>query len=1151
MLNFYNTAHVKIAGLTAYKDYYIEQATKTGIDILHFKYPLEEANSLGIAEECYVENEENEYVIKENNVTTTQNGITYREFVADLNVEAIKGKLIDNFNPGSVAADAATNLALVDTGWSVDKCYSTKHRTAKKANCTAFEALEDIKKAYGIEFQFFTKTKTINIYEARGSDRGAYFCEEVNLTELKSQGTTRQFCTRLHPRGKDGLTIKKVNDGVDYVYNYQYTTKVIDAYWIDNRYTNANDLMADAQKRLDYLSKPQRSYGAKIVDLAAVSDVYSYLDFEIGDTITLMSKSTGTSEKQRIIKINRYPDEPERSTVEISNKIASLEDIILKVAKATQNYENISDSTGSVMGSSVEVKNNDGTYSTLTITIAKIGELIATKADITTLEADYATIKSLTAVTGLIETLESTMVKTEDLSANYIKATDIDATYAKISDLNANYIKATEIASAYAKITDLDAAKGRIEKLESNSVTTTYLTSNYIKTTDIAATYAKISDVSANYVTTTYLSANYIKTTDIAATYAKISDVSANYAAINLANVENGSIKQAMIDTGAVGTAQIADGSITNAKVVDLSANSITAGTLSVERLIITGSNNSIVYAINNANGTAQLSATTIDGGSLTQRSITADRIVANSITGNEIAANAIIANSAIIADGAIGNAKISDLDAAKIKTGFIAADRINTGSITFAKLDSAAVKSINDLVQVGERNLLLDTQKLVANDEVSAIVGTIHSDVLFNGCYTLFTNKAWTGYKFNFSKVAQRCNIKVGDVVTYCIYAKFDAKPIKNAVFSFYTLPRITGVDNTRISKNLDDINANEWFKMSYTFTVTTDLLNVTSMRLESNYYENSDYTTAVANVWFSAPFLKMGNKVGDWSPAPEDIYAEISKQGIANWCYNNDLTYINGAKIYTGSITAEKLDISDVITALNANITNLHVDKINDTSGYYAGFDGFTESEGNQYYGLTLTAPDKTKAYFCMYDVEDDLYAGLAISAEDQISIGVNNTFGTSIMLDNAGNGTISIAAGTINIFGTDVHIGGYTSRKLLWSGTCLGGASVTVDMSAYTIIEVHAYCYKVPVIVRIDLTSVYPSTAEYYGGGIATQMVTDSSGNARIEFHYVIAIVNAAKTSVSFETGYEKANAINTRDNNSSYYVSAIYGVDEHQY
>ena len=46
--------------------------------------------------------------------------------------------------------------------------------------------------------------------------------------------------------------------------------------------------------------------------------------------------------------------------------------------------------------------------------------------------------------------------------------------------------------------------------------------------------------------------------------------------------------------------------------------------------------------------------------------------------------------------------------------------------------------------------------------------------------------------------------------------------------------------------------------------------------------------------------------------TPAPEDVDQKISDTDaritevdryIANWCYNNDKTYINGGKIYTVS--------------------------------------------------------------------------------------------------------------------------------------------------------------------------------------------------------------------------------------------------------
>ncbi|MFQ9153686.1 MAG: hypothetical protein ACLR6B_22105 [Blautia sp.] len=124
------------------------------------------------------------------------------------------------------------------------------------------------------------------------------------------------------------------------------------------------------------------------------------------------------------------------------------------------------------------------------------------------------------------------------------------------------------------------------------------------------------------------------------------------YATIDLANIKNGSIKTAMIDVGAVNTAQIADGSITDAKIVELTANKITAGTLSVERLEIRGSDRSIVYALNNITGALQSqNVDTLNGEILTPRTITADKIVAQSITGNEIAAKAILANHIDVVD--------------------------------------------------------------------------------------------------------------------------------------------------------------------------------------------------------------------------------------------------------------------------------------------------------------------------------------------------------------------------------------------------------------------------------------------------------------------------------------------------------------------
>ncbi|NLD59229.1 MAG: hypothetical protein GX647_06210 [Clostridiales bacterium] len=133
------------------------------------------------------------------------------------------------------------------------------------------------------------------------------------------------------------------------------------------------------------------------------------------------------------------------------------------------------------------------------------------------------------------------------------------------------------------------------------------------------------------------------KIQDAAITGAKIGT-----AAVGTAKIALGAITAALIANGAIGTAQIADASITSAKVVDLNADAITAGTLSVERLLLRGADG-LFLAINATDEgltAQQLSEeeyeNRISGTVLVAKSVTAAKIAAETITGNEIAANAI-----------------------------------------------------------------------------------------------------------------------------------------------------------------------------------------------------------------------------------------------------------------------------------------------------------------------------------------------------------------------------------------------------------------------------------------------------------------------------------------------------------------------------
>ena len=551
-LQLYDTAHNKLCGLTNYSDLYVEQALGTSttpivLDQLHFKYALEDNRRSLIDYECYVATEDAEYIVKEINLQTAEGGTsgeTWVEYVCDLNVEPLKGTLLDSFAPGSALAEDAANLALAGTGWTVGYSDITKRRTAAATNCTVFEALEDIAKAYSCDVVFDTTRKQVILHQQQGADRGAYFTEQLNLKSLQVQGNSRSYCTRLYPRGKDGMTIASVNGGVPYVSNYQYSTKVVCAYWTDNRYTSAADMMADAQDRLAYLSKPTRAYSANIVDLARVSDQWGLLDFRIGDTITLQSYSAGIREQQRIVKIDRYLDEAEKSTCEISNKIASLDDIVLRVSDAADTLNAATDSTGAIMGSSVQVTNPDGTYTTLTSAVATIGTLIATKATVTDLQA----------ATARITTLETTSVTTTYLTANYLTADVVRATYATIDNVQATY----------ATIDNLNTQKGRIDTLESTTVTTDYLTAHYTTTTDLQAAYATITSLTAATGRITTLESDSGTIINLLSNNAGIGSLTTDTATANYAALLHGTLGDAQI--GSLSVAKLLAGIISTTK---------------------------------------------------------------------------------------------------------------------------------------------------------------------------------------------------------------------------------------------------------------------------------------------------------------------------------------------------------------------------------------------------------------------------------------------------------------------------------------------------------------------------------------------------------------------------------------------------------
>lgn len=216
-------------------------------------------------------------------------------------------------------------------------------------------------------------------------------------------------------------------------------------------------------------------------------------------------------------------------------------------------------------------------------------QLTADSAEIKDLKADNVDIKGkLTARDAEIENLKANKIDAEVVSANYATIKNLEATQASVKELSANK----------ANITDLTAATGRIDKLESKDIETDKLIAGKADITDLTAATGRIDN----------LESKNIETDNLVAKKANIDLANVNNAWIEKGVLKDGSIGSAAIHEGAVTNVKIADATIEAAKIKSINADSIVAGTIKTERLIITGPDgqDSIVKAINIANGVSE-----------------------------------------------------------------------------------------------------------------------------------------------------------------------------------------------------------------------------------------------------------------------------------------------------------------------------------------------------------------------------------------------------------------------------------------------------------------------------------------------------------------------------------------------------------------
>ena len=330
MLSLYvnNQQHI-----IANDDYYIRQMA-SGLDEVVFTISIWDEAYPQLVEEASIRDRDQQwYLIKQIDA-----GNETAKIVAQLDLDAWKSEMLIGYSNNSATLYATIN-GIIPAGWHfLDKSGLTMQRTIE-GDYTPLEIVDACRDTYGVYFKFDNVSKTITaLLPDEAEPLGAFATRDLNLKEINYKGKSNDIVTRLYAYGADGLSFAGINNGMPYVENFAYTDRIICAVWRDDRYTIAENLLADAKKKLSTLAIPTRSYECDVVDLRATNpEMYGFLDFDIFSVATLIDDAKNFAINYQVVERWDFPYYPEKNKVIFSSSPAKIQNQVKHLAQQIEN----------------------------------------------------------------------------------------------------------------------------------------------------------------------------------------------------------------------------------------------------------------------------------------------------------------------------------------------------------------------------------------------------------------------------------------------------------------------------------------------------------------------------------------------------------------------------------------------------------------------------------------------------------------------------------------------------------------------------------------------------------------------------------------------------------------------------------------------
>lgn len=273
----------------------------------------------------------------------------------DLNDGDLKSLM--HSDSGTIDARTAVAQQLEGTDWELGTVdiYESRPRHTADAQETSLFNLRQISGLYGGDLFFDTRNQKVSLLANMGVRHEKIFCYEKNTTSIKRTIDTRSLYTRYCLVGKDAdgneVTVAEINDGKDYVENYEWYDQV----GLPRKlkyFRQKDDRWSDKQNMLDHMNSWIKVYSKPVIGYELNVSLFE-VSPNLGDYVYVLDKDLGIGNWLRVVSRKRNILQPHLSTVQLEAVKKTIVETIVTTSSTSQQVQNIVDS---VVTPNMEVK---------------------------------------------------------------------------------------------------------------------------------------------------------------------------------------------------------------------------------------------------------------------------------------------------------------------------------------------------------------------------------------------------------------------------------------------------------------------------------------------------------------------------------------------------------------------------------------------------------------------------------------------------------------------------------------------------------------------------------------------------------------------------------------------------------------------------